>query len=159
MNIPLKQFQLKFSGLRWTYWLHDRQLLEIGRLHSSRKIFRRVDKHRVQTGNRNLALGTCRSGMTFKLKQPVVQVWPSSLNNLSFRYNHFPSILSKWRSEYQPSNNGVLVFHSGFIWKSRDIYRRLSICSHDNLSLVILNNKTLEHWRLVVKFIAMLWWI
>ena len=39
------------------------------------------------------------------------------------------------------------------------IYRWFLICSRDSLSLVIPNNKMLEHWRLKLTFIAMLWWI
>ena len=41
--------------------------------------------------------------------------------------------------------------------KRRKIW--FSISFHDNLSLVIPNNKKLDYWRLKVTFIAMLWWI
>ena len=48
-----------------------------------------------------------------------------------------------------------MSFRHFFIWESGDIYRRFLICSHDDLSLVIPNNKTTEHWRLEVLFIAL----
>ena len=40
-----------------------------------------------------------------------------------------------------------------YMW--HNIYRRFLIHSHDSLSLVIPNNKTLEHWLLKVTFIAL----
>ena len=42
---------------------------------------------------------------------------------------------------------------------SLPINRWFSILSSDNLSLVIPNNKRLEHWLLKVSFFAMWWWI
>ena len=44
-----------------------------------------------------------------------------------------------------------------FIWESGDIYRRFLVHAHDNLSLVIPNNKTIEHWQLWVLFIAVIY--
>ena len=79
---------------------------------------------------------------------------------LSFSLALKVSVLpSKYRSKkIKPTILQIAILIRMHISK-QCIYRQFLIRSHDNLSLVIPNNKMLEHWWLKVLFIVMLWWI
>ena len=57
-NINLEKLQ----SLWWTYWMYHWQFMEISGLYQEGAVICRVDQCRIQTGNWNLALGTCSSG-------------------------------------------------------------------------------------------------
>ena len=68
-------------------------------------------------------------------------------------------LFGKWVTQGILSDASHQVTWINIIWESGDIYRWFLIrsCTRDNLSLVIPNNKTIEHWRLKVLFIRKVW--
>ena len=99
----------------------------------------------------NMKLNKKVNQMTKLTKDKVIQLASVVPNNYSFIYKHIYWTAMQW-SRTGPFEQEI-NFQSPL--EIKQIYRWFLIHSCDNLSQVIPNNKTLEHWRLKVLFIAL----